>query len=110
MSQKCSICKIDKQLSEFYIRKESGNYRKDCKECIGKRKIELRKKNTIINKDNIDMQNINLFNLMKSKFLNGISIYLRVKCEIMMIKKIKPIAFSFTATPPDIILKNTNNG
>jgi hypothetical protein len=53
MSQKCSICKIDKQLSEFYIRSETGNYRKDCKECLGKRKIELRKKNTIINKEKL---------------------------------------------------------
>lgn len=38
MSQKCSICNIDKQLSEFYIRSKSGNYRKDCKECVGKEK------------------------------------------------------------------------
>jgi hypothetical protein len=53
MFQKCSICKIDKQLSEFYIRKESGNHRKDCKECMGKRKIELQKKNTIINKEKL---------------------------------------------------------
>ena len=53
MSQTCSICNIDKQLSEFYIRSESGNYRKDCKECVGKRKIELRKKNTIVNKEKL---------------------------------------------------------
>ncbi len=34
MSQKCTKCKIDKLLSEFYIRSKNGNYRKDCKECV----------------------------------------------------------------------------
>lgn len=53
MTQKCTKCKIDKSLSEFYIRSENGNYRKDCKECMWKRKIELRKKNTIKNQEKL---------------------------------------------------------
>jgi hypothetical protein len=53
MSQKCTKCKIDKLLSEFYIRSKNGNYRKDCKECVGKRKKELRKKNTIKNQEKL---------------------------------------------------------
>jgi hypothetical protein len=79
MSQKCSICKIDKQLSEFYIRSETGNYRKDCKECLGKRKIELRKKNTIINKEKlktIDKTQINKCTICnKEKKLSDFSIH-----------------------------------
>jgi len=48
MSQKCSKCEIDKPLTEYYVR-ENGNHRKDCKECMGKTKKELQKKNTIKN-------------------------------------------------------------
>lgn len=49
MSQKCSKCEIDKPLSEFYVRAETGNHRKDCKECMTKQKRKLREKNTIKN-------------------------------------------------------------
>ena len=49
MSQKCSKCEIDKPLSEYYIRANTGNHRKDCKECMGKQKRKLREKNTIKN-------------------------------------------------------------
>jgi hypothetical protein len=53
MSQKCSKCEIDKPLSEYYVRSETGNYRKDCKECMTKQKRKLREKNTIKNKEKL---------------------------------------------------------
>lgn len=31
---KCERCQINKDLSEFYFRKESNNYRTNCKECV----------------------------------------------------------------------------
>ena len=31
--QVCSICQEEKPLSEFYIRKETGKYRKECRKC-----------------------------------------------------------------------------
>jgi len=34
MTQTCSICQTEKPLDAFYIRKESGNPRKECKECM----------------------------------------------------------------------------
>lgn len=30
----CTKCQIDKSLSEFYFRKDTENYRKECKDCI----------------------------------------------------------------------------
>jgi hypothetical protein len=51
MSQKCSKCEIDKPLSEYYVRSETGNYRKDCKECITNQKRKLREKHTIKNQE-----------------------------------------------------------
>jgi hypothetical protein len=45
MSQKCTKCEINKPLSNFYIRKDNGNYRKDCKECMSKVKNINRQKN-----------------------------------------------------------------
>lgn len=52
MSQKCEI---DKPLSEYYVRTETetGNHRKDCKECMTKQKIKLREKHTIKNEKKI---------------------------------------------------------
>lgn len=78
MTQKCTKCKIDKLLSDFYIRSETSNYRKDCKECMGKIKKELTKKNTIKNKDKlktIDITQIKRCTLCKeSKTLSLFSI------------------------------------
>ena len=31
---KCVNCQNDKELSEFYFRKDSNNYRSNCKECV----------------------------------------------------------------------------
>lgn len=31
---KCERCQINKDLSEFYFRKDSNNYRTNCKECV----------------------------------------------------------------------------
>lgn len=41
VEQKCSTCGEVKPVADFYIRKETGEYRKNCKRCIidGKRKI-----------------------------------------------------------------------
>lgn len=33
MSQVCNVCNIEKPLADFYIRKETGKHRKDCKSC-----------------------------------------------------------------------------
>lgn len=32
--KKCRICGIEKPLTEFYYRKDSGHYRSECKECL----------------------------------------------------------------------------
>ena len=35
MSRKvCRLCGIEKPISEFYFRKDSGHYRNECKECV----------------------------------------------------------------------------
>ena len=34
MSKICTKCKIEKELSEFYFRKDSNSYRNECKECL----------------------------------------------------------------------------
>jgi len=34
LKMKCEKCQIDKDLSEFYFRKDSNNYRANCKECV----------------------------------------------------------------------------
>lgn len=52
MSQKCTKCEINKPLSEYYVRAEMGNRRKDCKECMTKQKRKLREKHTIKNEEN----------------------------------------------------------
>lgn len=31
--KQCKLCGIEKPLDDFYFRSESGNYRKECKEC-----------------------------------------------------------------------------
>lgn len=49
MFQKCSKCEIDKPLSEYYVRAETGNHRKCCKECMAKQTRKLREKNIIKN-------------------------------------------------------------
>lgn len=33
-SKKCRLCGIEKPLSEFYFRKDSGHYRSECKQCL----------------------------------------------------------------------------
>lgn len=78
MSQKCTKCEIDKPLSEFYIRNETGKYRKDCKECMNKRKLELRKKYIENNNEklkNVDKTQIKTCSVCKiEKQLNEFSI------------------------------------
>lgn len=32
----CRLCGVEKSISEFYFRKESGHYRSECKECLSK--------------------------------------------------------------------------
>ena len=59
MYQICSKCAIEKSLTEFYIRSNSGNYRKDCKECMYKTKSELRKKYTKENEEKLKEVNKN---------------------------------------------------
>ena len=34
LKMKCEKCQINKDLSEFYFRKDSNNYRANCKECV----------------------------------------------------------------------------
>lgn len=53
MTQTCTKCNIEKPLTEFYIRHESGNYRKDCKKCMGECKLKLREKNSNENKEKL---------------------------------------------------------
>ena len=70
MSQFCSKCNIEQNLIEFYIRTDSKTHRKDCKTCMTKRKIELRKKNTIENEKklkNIDKTKINKCTICKKE-------------------------------------------
>ena|ERR1017187_305861 len=33
----CVSCELPKEISDFYFRKDSGNYRKECKDCFGKK-------------------------------------------------------------------------
>lgn len=35
-TKKCRLCGVEKPASEFYLRKESGHYRSECKECLSK--------------------------------------------------------------------------
>lgn len=32
----CRLCGVEKPISEFYFRKDSGHYRSECKECLKK--------------------------------------------------------------------------
>ena len=32
----CRLCGVEKPISEFYFRKDSGHYRSECKECLSK--------------------------------------------------------------------------
>lgn len=32
--KRCRLCGIEKPLTDFYFRKDSGHYRNECKECI----------------------------------------------------------------------------
>ena len=32
----CRLCGVEKPISEFYFRKDSGHYRSECKECLRK--------------------------------------------------------------------------
>lgn len=32
----CRLCGVEKPISEFYFRKDSGHYRSECKECFSK--------------------------------------------------------------------------
>lgn len=42
---KCEKCQIEKELSEFYFRKDSNNYRRNCKECVKQLRKIYRTKN-----------------------------------------------------------------
>lgn len=33
-TKKCRLCGVEKPISEFYFRKDSGHYRSECKECL----------------------------------------------------------------------------
>jgi len=52
----CKICNIDKEASSFYLRKDNGLYRTECKMCLNKLNKDYRlngiKKNKIINIEN----------------------------------------------------------
>jgi hypothetical protein len=41
----CIKCNFEKELSEFYFRKDSGKYRNDCKDCLNLRGKNRRKEN-----------------------------------------------------------------
>jgi len=42
----CSVCKIEKELDEFYLRKESKDgYRANCKECVKVTTTKYKKNN-----------------------------------------------------------------
>ena len=38
---KCKDCQIEKDIYEFYFRKESSKYRTNCKECVKNDKIDI---------------------------------------------------------------------
>jgi hypothetical protein len=52
--QTCNKCNIEKDVSDFYIRKETGNYRKDCKKCQNENKKKLREKYVIENNKKLE--------------------------------------------------------
>ena len=50
VKQTCNKCNVEKDMSDFYIRKDNNNnHRKDCKECMSKNKKILREKNIVEN-------------------------------------------------------------
>ena len=42
MSKICTKCKIEKELSEFYFRKDSGKHRNKCKKCFAEQTKDLK--------------------------------------------------------------------
>lgn len=52
--QTCNKCDIEKDLSDFYIRKETGNHRKDCKDCQSENKKKHREKNIVENNKKLE--------------------------------------------------------
>ena len=61
--KRCSKCKIEKELSEFNIRKDTLKYRNQCRDCIKLAKKEYQ----TINKDKINLYNKNYFQHNKNK-------------------------------------------
>lgn len=53
----CNLCKEEKSLSDFYFRKESNNYRSECKKCV----FERNKKNILNRKDFIKINRATFF-------------------------------------------------
>jgi hypothetical protein len=43
MLQECTKCCITKPLTEFYFRKDTGRFRKDCKECKTRKVLKYQK-------------------------------------------------------------------
>ena len=54
----CKKCNLEKDLSEFYFRKDSSKYRNDCKECFGSKTKDRRLKNPDYMKDYLKEWNI----------------------------------------------------
>ena len=54
----CKKCNLEKDLSEFYFRKDSSKYRNDCKECFGSKTKDRRLKNPEYMKDYLKEWNI----------------------------------------------------
>lgn len=75
----CIKCEIEKPLTEFYLRNDTGNYRKDCKDCLNKAKKLNRERH--IKNNNIKLLDIDKSQKKtcsvcnKSKELSQFSIY-----------------------------------
>ena len=41
MKKICTICDIEKPVTDFYVRKDTGKLRSECKVCIGIRNVQL---------------------------------------------------------------------
>jgi len=54
----CKKCNLEKDLSEFYFRKDSSKHRNDCKECFGSKTKDRRLKNPDYMKDYLKEWNI----------------------------------------------------
>jgi hypothetical protein len=54
----CKKCNLEKDLSDFYFRKDSSKYRNDCKECFGSNTKDRRLKNPDYMKDYLKEWNI----------------------------------------------------